>query len=345
MIWLRNQQQRRYLNLAQQSADLLLSVINDILDISKIEAGKLELIHTDFSLRDCLEDTVGTLELQAQEKGLKLTLQIHPDVPIALDGDPGRLRQIVTNLIGNAIKFTEAGWVNVTVEPRRITDDQAHLAFAVSDTGIGIPEDKQKIIFESFKQASADTTRKFGGTGLGLAICKRLIELQGRKLELESKVGKGSKFFFTLEFKKSEQKSLIQEHAGDKEFDQLAGKKVLLAEDNEMSAIVVKKILARWGIDVEIVKNGLEAIEKVNKHDFDVILMDLHMPEMNGFEATKIIRKSDHAKIRNIPIIALTASAMSDVQNEIQKAGLNDYILKPFNPKELYNKIFMQVNK
>lgn len=243
------------------------------------------------------------------------------------------------------LSLLKTGSITIDIIVVNTGKKEIELEFSVTDTGIGIPENKQKIIFESFSQASIDTTRKFGGTGLGLVICKRLIELQGRKLELESKVGKGSKFFFTLEFKKSERKSLKPEYTGEKKFDQLAGKKVLLAEDNEINAIVAQKILTRWGIDMETVTNGLEVIEKVNKQDFDVILMDLHMPEMDGFKATKIIRKSDHDKIRNIPIIALTASVMSDVQSKIEKADFNDYVLKPFNPTELYNKIFMQVNK
>ncbi|MBE9510604.1 MAG: PAS domain S-box protein [Bacteroidetes bacterium] len=338
-------EQLDFLNSLKFSGDNLMTLINDILDFNKIENGKIFFEEADFNLKELIHGIRQSFRFRAEEKGIKLKVLIDSELPEIVVGDAARLNQVLTNLIGNAIKFTETGSITIDVIVKNTGKKKIELEFSVTDTGIGIPENKQKIVFESFKQASIDTTRKFGGTGLGLAICKQLIKLQGRKLEVESEVGKGSKFFFTLEFKKSERKPWKLEYAGDKEFDQLAGKKVLLAEDNEINIIVARKILTRWGIDVEIVKNGLEAIEKVNKHDFDVILMDLHMPEMNGFEATKIIRKSDHDKIRSIPIIALTASVMSDVQSKIEQSGLNDYILKPFNPSELYNKIFMQVNK
>ncbi len=338
-------EQLEFLNSLKFSGDNLMTLINDILDFNKIESGNIFFEESDFNLKDLIHGIRQSFSFRAEEKGIKLKVLIDSELPEIIVGDAARLNQVLTNLIGNAIKFTETGSITIDIIVVNTGKKEIELEFSVTDTGIGIPENKQKIIFESFSQASIDTTRKFGGTGLGLVICKRLIELQGRKLELESKVGKGSKFFFTLEFKKSERKSLKPEYTGEKKFDQLAGKKVLLAEDNEINAIVAQKILTRWGIDVETVTNGLEVIEKVNKYDFDVILLDLHMPEMDGFKATKIIRKSDHDKIRNIPIIALTASVMSDVQSKIEKADFNDYVLKPFNPTELYNKIFMQVNK
>ena len=338
-------EQLEFLNSLKFSGDNLMTLINDILDFNKIESGNIFFEESDFNLKDLIHGIRQSFSFRAEEKGIKLKVLIDSELPEIVVGDAARLNQVLTNLIGNAIKFTETGSITIDIIVVNTGKKEIELEFSVIDTGIGISEDKQKDIYESFKQASTDTTRKFGGTGLGLAICKRLIELQGSKLELESKVGKGSKFFFTLEFKKSERKSLKPEYAGEKKFDQLAEKKVLLAEDNEINSIVAQKILTRWGIDVKTATNGLEVIEKVNKYDFDVILMDLHMPEMDGFKATKIIRKSDHDKIRNIPIIALTASVMSDVQSKIEKADFNDYVLKPFNPTELYNKIFMQVNK
>ena len=338
-------EQLEFLNSLKFSGDNLMTLINDILDFNKIESGNIFFEEADFNLKELIHGIRQSFRFRTEEKGIKLKVLIDSELPEVVGGDAARLNQVLTNLIGNAIKFTETGSITINVLVMNSGKKKIELEFAVVDTGIGIPEDKQKIIFDSFKQASINTTRKFGGTGLGLAICKRLIELQGRKLEVESKVGKGSKFFFTLEFNKSKRKSLKPEYTGEEKFDQLVGKKVLLAEDNEINTIVAQKILTRWGIDVEAVTNGLEVIEKVNKHDFDVILMDLHMPEMDGFEATKILRKSDQDKIRNVPVIALTASVMSDVQNKIKKADFNDYILKPFNPTELYNKIFMQVNK
>jgi len=338
-------EQLEFLNSLKFSGDNLMTLINDILDFNKIESGKIFFEEADFNLKELIHGIRQSFHFRAEEKGIKLKVLIDSELPEIIVGDAARLNQVLTNLIGNAIKFTETGSITIDVIVMNSGKKKIELEFAVADTGIGISEDEQKNIFESFKQASTDTTRKFGGTGLGLAICKRLIELQGRKLEVESKVGKGSKFFFTLEFNKSERKSLKLKYAGEEKFDQLIGKKVLLAEDNEINIIVAQKILTKWGIDVKTVTNGLELIKKVNKHDFDVILMDLHMPEMNGFEATRIIRKSNQVKIRNVPVIALTSSIMSEVQNKIEKTGFDDYILKPFNPTELYNKIFMQVNK
>ena len=338
-------EQLEFLNSLKFSGDNLMTLINDILDFNKIESGNIFFEEADFNLKELIHGIRQSFRFRVEEKGLKLKVLIDSELPEVVVGDAARLNQVLTNLIGNAIKFTKTGSITINVIVMNSGKKKIELEFTVADTGIGIPEDKQKIIFDSFKQASIDTTRKFGGTGLGLAICKRLIELQGRKLEVESKVGEGSKFFFTLEFNKSKRKSLKPEYTGEEKFDRLVGKKVLLAEDNEINTIVAQKILTRWGIDVKTVTNGLEVIKKINKQDFDVILMDLHMPEMNGFEATKIIRKSNQDKIRNIPVIALTASVMSDVQNKIEKADFNDYILKPFNPMELYKKIFMQVNK
>jgi len=338
-------EQLEFLNSLKFSGDNLMTLINDILDFNKIESGEIFFEEADFNLKDMIHGIRQSFHFRAEEKGIKLKVLIDSELPEVIVGDSARLNQVLTNLIGNAIKFTDTGSITVDVIVINTGKKKIELEFAVTDTGIGISENNQKNIFESFKQASIDTTRKYGGTGLGLAICKRLIELQGRKLEVESKVGKGSKFFFTLEFKKSERKSLKPEYTGEKRFDQLAGKKVLLAEDNEINTIVAQKILARWGIDVETVTNGMEVIDKVNKQYFDVILMDLHMPKMDGFKATEKIRNSKNKKIRKMSIIALTASVMSDVQSKIEKANFNDYVLKPFNPTELYNKIFMQVNK
>jgi PAS domain S-box-containing protein len=309
-------EQLEFLNSLKFSGDNLMTLINDILDFNKIESGNIFFEEADFNLKDMIHGIMQSFSFRAEEKGIKLKVLIDSELPEIIVGDAARLNQVLTNLIGNAIKFTETGSITIDIIIVNTGKKKIELEFSVIDTGIGISEDS--------------------GTGLGLAICKRLIELQGRKLEVESKVGKGSKFSFTLEFKKSERKSLKPEYTREKKFDQLTGKKVLLAEDNEINTIVAQKILTRWGIDVETVTNGLEVIEKVNKQYFDVILMDLHMPEMDGFKATKIIRKSDHDKIMNIPIIALTAIVMSDVQSKIEKADFNDYVLKPFNPAECF---------
>ena len=339
------EEQLEFLNSLKFSGDNLMTLINDILDFNKIESGNIFFEEADFNLKELIHGIGQSFRFRAEEKGIKLKVLIDTELPEVIVGDAVRLNQVLTNLIGNAIKFTKTGSISVDVVVVSSEQKKIELEFAVTDTGIGIPKNKQKTIFESFRQASSDTTRKFGGSGLGLAICKRLIELQNSKIEVESKAGKGSKFFFKLQFGKSKRKSIKPEYSGIDEFDQLVGKKILIAEDNEINLIVAQKILSRWGIEVESAKNGLEVLEKVKKHDFDVILMDLHMPEMNGYEATEKIRKSKNKKINKMPIIALTASVMFDVQDKVIEALIDDYILKPFNPRELYNKIFMQVNK
>jgi CheY-like chemotaxis protein len=255
-------------------------------------------------------------------------------------GDPVRLNQILTNLISNGIKFTKKGFIDLSIQ--KISESESHLVieFSITDSGIGIPQDKFDLIFESFEQASKDTTRKFGGTGLGLTITKRLLELQGSFIQLESTLGEGSKFFFQLSFKKDTSNPGKHTDTIEKSKENsLKGIKVLIVEDNNVNQLIASKFLEKWGAVVSIAENGIEGVEMVNNNHYDIVLMDLQMPEMDGFEATRNIRNTKGSYYLDLPILALTAAAMVEVREQVMEAGMNDYISKPFNPNELFSKI------
>lgn len=466
-------EQREFLTMAQQSAEALLRLLNDILDFSKIEAGHLEMEEVDFDLRDCVGKAVKLLTLKANDKGLELASRVDPEIPLNLRGDPGRLRQIIVNLVGNAIKFTEQGEVVVDINPEACTDETAKLHVTVRDTGIGIPPEKQRKIFEAFSQADASTTRHFGGTGLGLTISSRLIEMMNGRIWVESEPGVGTTFHFTIELGVSKNQlprrpvelsklagmkvlviddnptnlRILQEilatwnmepvalssgeealemvsrmaRAGEsyglvlldyhmpgmdglnfaerlqqsglphgpvimlsssvgafdptrlRELDvsrfltkpviaselldavlleldvstpdtektdtvtapQAAPRKVLLAEDGLVNQRVAVGFLKKWGHQVEIAANGREAIEALQRDRFDLVLMDVQMPEMNGFEATQVIRQREADSPHHQMIVAMTAEAMKGDRERCLAAGMDDYIAKPFNPEEL----------
>ncbi|MEO8269878.1 MAG: response regulator, partial [Aureliella sp.] len=466
-------EQREFLGLVQQSAESLLRLLNDILDFSKIEAGHLELEAIEFNFRDCIGKAIKLLTLKADEKGLELAGRIDPAIPDNIVGDPGRLRQIVVNFVGNAIKFTEQGEVVVDVNPENLTDDEAELHITVRDTGIGIPKDKQDKIFEAFSQADASTTRRYGGTGLGLTISSRLIDLMGGRVWVESSEGVGTTFHMTLRFGVSPDQTprrpaeltklagtrvlvvddnptnrrILQEiltywqflpelaHEGAMGLEKIAeakrlgrpfglilldyhmpemdglkfaeelkareglhvgpivmlssslgglnparlnacgiaryitkpviaselleavlgvmgvtGKevvtaiaeqqvvaprKILLAEDGVVNQRVALGFLERWGHHVVVAKNGCEAVEQLSKHSFDLILMDIQMPEMNGFEATAEIRRSEENSQKRSFVVAMTAEAMKGDREKCLQAGMDDYISKPFDPDDL----------
>ncbi len=338
-----NPEQRDYIETVKQSADSLLDLINSILDLSKIEAGKLELMPSDFNIHDLLEKIVRTHSIQAQGHGIELTCNIHPDVPASLVGDELRLRQIIVNLIGNALKFTEKGSITIHIE-QNIQDNQGDIVslhFYVSDTGVGIPEDKLIRIFESFTQADGSTTRKFGGTGLGLTISKKLVSMMDGEIWAESQIGKGSTFHFTAYFgiNHQETQSVIQKF--DDETPALEKKiHILLAEDNIVNQKVALGILKKQGYEVETVGNGKEAIEALAKQQFDIVLMDVQMPVMDGLEATKAIRSSNDAGFNpEIPIIAVTAHAFKEDIECCMDAGMNSCVVKPFKRQELFGEI------
>jgi PAS domain S-box-containing protein len=328
------------LNILKFSADNLLVLINDILDYSKIEAGKITFEEVDFDLRRLMGSVEQSRRYKAQEKNIMLEVTVDDDVPDMVVGDPVRLGQILNNLVSNAIKFTERGMVRIDAKVAELTDEAVAVKIAVSDTGIGIPEDKLEYIFESFTQAGSDTTRKFGGTGLGLAITKRLLEMQNSQIQVESVQDLGSRFFFTITFRRGasgnvHHLSLFENVAND----DLSHLRILLVEDNEANTIVATKFLNQWGIQPDYATNGEMAVEMVQQQQYDLLLMDLQMPVMDGYTATRYIRTLEDAYFLHLPIIALTASAMSDVKPKLLEIGMNDYVTKPFNPSELHNKI------
>jgi CheY-like chemotaxis protein/nitrogen-specific signal transduction histidine kinase len=328
------------------SAENLMVLINDILDFNKIEAGKIEFEEIDFSLTDLIRNIRHALAPQAEEKGVVMKLMLDDELPETIMGDPVRLAQVITNLVSNAVKFTSEGKIIIDATITEQNTETTTIHFSVSDTGIGIEPEKLEFIFERFTQARSDTTRNFGGTGLGLAISKRLLELQGSQIQVESMPGKGSKFFFFLKFKNSTRKYAPKLSAKPvlAEKKSLSGIKILMAEDYAINVMVARQFLQNWDIDFDIAENGLAALDMVQKEDYDLVLMDLQMPEMDGYQATKEIRKLDHVKYQKLPIIALTASAMLDIKDKAFEVGMNDYISKPFNPNELYKKITQHVH-
>ncbi len=333
-------EQRHYLNIVNDSGAVLLRLINDILDLSKIEAGKLDLELLEFDLLRLAQDVREALQFQAQVKGLEFSCTVAPDVPQYLCGDPGRLRQVLINLIGNAIKFTPSGAVNSTVAVLLHTEEQVLLRFAVQDTGIGIPEDKLGLLFDKFTQVDASTTRRYGGTGLGLAISRQLVELMGGTIGVTSVEGLGSEFWFTalLALPSTEAKLPLPTLSGATAAQQFANcqAQILLVEDNITNQQVALGILKKLGLNAEAVLNGAEALAALSVQAYDLILMDLQMPVLDGLETTRCIRALA-ATVHNpkVPIIAMTANAMQGDRERCLHAGMNDYVAKPVTPQQL----------
>lgn len=328
------------LHALKYSAENLMALLNDILDFSKMEAGKLKINRTQISISQIAQGIYNTFKYVAQKKEIELRLHVDNEIPANLTGDPVRINQIISNLMANAIKFTDTGFVALNISLQKVLKNSTQVRFSITDTGIGIPAEKQKLIFQEFTQANIDTTRKYGGTGLGLAISERLVSLLGGKLEVTSSVGKGSSFFFTLNLTKSKTAKPKTKKTDSEDVDNFSeGYNILVVEDNSINSMIVVNFLKKWGLNTELAENGLEAISLVKQKKFDLILMDLEMPVMNGYEATTEIRKLKDKQKNSIPIIALTASAMLDVQNKIFSLGMNGFVLKPFNPAELKKKI------
>lgn len=324
-----SEEQKRYAEIVKNSSELLLDLINDILDFSKVEAGKLELEMLDFDLQTLLKDFQALLDVKAKEKNLDLFVGINEDVPRFLKGDPGRLRQILTNLVGNAIKFTSHGSVSVSVELFKHTHNRIGLKFCVKDTGIGIPADKIDKLFQKFTQVDSSTARKFGGTGLGLAISKELAELMGGKAGIESELGHGSTFWFTAYFKHAERQGADENSSVAVEIPLNTNAKILLAEDNIVNQKVAQGMLKKLGLGVDVVANGLEAVQASQMIDYDLIFMDMQMPEMDGVEATRRIRALEMETGKKVSIVAMTANAMKQDQDLCLEAGMDDFISKP----------------
>ena len=325
------------------SGNHLLTLVNDVLDYNKIESGKIVFEEAQFSLDDFLKDIMRTYSFRSKAKNLEFDVIKENELPSEVMGDSIRLNQILSNLLSNAVKFTQKGSIYVILREVERSKKSSRIEFLVRDTGLGIPKDKHEIIFDSFTQASPDTTRHFGGTGLGLAICKKLVELQGGHIELRSEPGKGSEFRFVLTFGIPEFSSKAPAGDASESYSGLEGKKILVAEDNKINFFVANKFLTGWGVNVTHAENGKIALDILEKESFDLVIMDLHMPVMDGVEATRVIRNSEDQRINTIPVIALTAAIMSESHDKIEDLSINDYVLKPFKPKDLFDKIMRNI--
>lgn len=339
-----NSEQKEYVESIDFAGKNLLIIINDILDLSKIEAGKFEFDESEFNVADITKSVVDLVNQRAKEKNIKLFISQDANIPKILYGDSGRLTQILLNLIGNAIKFTEKGEVKIALQLLEENDEFALCEFIIEDTGIGIPPDKLKMIFERFTQANTDTTRKYGGTGLGLTICKHLVEMQGGKIMAESEMGKGSRFSVELKFKKLASNTHVTKTFTNFSIPNNKKLSILLAEDIALNQRLVEKIMEKWGHNLDIAENGKVAVEKVNQNNYDLILMDIQMPIMDGYEAARYIRDMSDKNKQKTPIIALTAHASHAEAEKCLNIGMNAYIAKPFNQEQLQEAINRLMN-
>ncbi len=345
-------EQREYLTMVKASADTLLAIINDILDFSKMEAGKLDLENVSFDLRELLEETVQPLVVRARQKGVAFTWGISPDTPTAVVGDPTRLRQVLLNLAGNAVKFTHVGTIHLEVAPAaavadrdtapafpRLLDDEAHLHFRIADTGIGIPGEKLALIFEAFSQADASTTRQYGGTGLGLAISQQLVQMMGGRLWVESEPARGSTFHFTCRLRQADGGTPDRPSPSGTAGRQNASPpplRILLAEDNAINEKLITRLLEKHGHSVKVAVTGVEALAAIAEHRFDLVLMDVQMPEMDGLEATRRLREREAGTGSHLPIVALTAHTLPEDRQKCLEAGMDAFICKPVQAHALF---------
>jgi signal transduction histidine kinase/CheY-like chemotaxis protein/Tfp pilus assembly protein PilF/HPt (histidine-containing phosphotransfer) domain-containing protein len=334
-------EQEEYIHLIRSTTNNLLVVINDILEVSKIEAGKVTLEHIEFMPSALLKELQASQHYLAREKGIKLETNWDETIPLVLVGDPVRLRQVLLNLINNALKFTESGTVTITAKCTKKTNDKVTIDFKVTDTGIGISEEKLNTIFGSFSQAETSTTRNYGGTGLGLTIVKQLVELQNGSVSVSSTLGKGSTFSFQLDYPISEKQELEITNTSLSDFESLNEVTALVVDDHPTSRMVTENILNSWGIKTDIASTGKEAIKKVQSNAFDIVFMDIQMPEMDGFEATQNIRKSN----TKTPIVALSSLGIEKDKEKCLAVGMNGYIVKPYEPSEVYHTILRFTNK
>jgi CheY-like chemotaxis protein/HPt (histidine-containing phosphotransfer) domain-containing protein len=329
--------QREHLTVVQESGDALLTIIGDILDFSKIEAGRLELDVAPFPLRDSLSDMVKSLALRTRHKNLTLSWHVDADVPSIVIGDRVRLRQVVVNLLGNAVKFTEQGKIDVVVHCDECRNQSVLLHFAVQDTGIGIPAEKLDRIFDAFEQADNTMTRKYGGAGLGLAISSRLVAGMGGRMWVESAVGQGSTFHFTALFGMASPELCPAPLEPPKTAARSAPRplRILLAEDSLVNQKLTVGLMRKYGHDVVAVNSGRKALDALAQESFDLVLMDIQMPEMDGLETTAHVRRGEHGVPRDIPIIAMTAHAMAGDREQCLRAGMDGYVTKPVRSREL----------
>ncbi|OYZ01577.1 MAG: hypothetical protein B7Y37_05285 [Sphingobacteriia bacterium 28-36-52] len=332
-------EQKEQLNVLLFSANNLLSIVNDILDYNKIEAGKIGFESIEMDLNNIANKLITGFRTLAKDKGIELRVLIDSQLKTKLIGDPTRTSQIIGNLVHNAIKFTKKGYVELRISVKAQDATSVGLLIEIEDTGIGIAQEKQQLIFDQFTQADNSTSRNFGGTGLGLAISKKLLELQGSSLQLKSEPDKGSVFYFEINYPifaaVSKEKEIEISLAPTEDSKPLTGMSILLVEDNEVNILVAKTFLGKWGATVDIAQNGQEAVDLFDPSIHQLILMDMHMPVMDGYEATRILRDRGVTT----PIIALTASLPREIEDRIKSTGINDIVVKPFIPAELFKLI------
>ena len=333
-----NPEQLKYLQSINSCSDNLLIIINDLLDVSKIEAGKMTFENIPFNIDELANHTIELFQAKADEKSVQLSLEKDPALPTYVEGDPTRLSQILNNLVSNAIKFTDKGDVRLRLKVKCVEKDNVTIVFEVKDSGIGIAEKSLSTIFESFTQANSDTTRKFGGTGLGLTIVKNLVEMQKGEIQVKSKPGTGTTFIFSLSYLISSKPADVIENNDSSSLD-ISSLKILIAEDNKVNQMVIKKTFTDWNTTVDVAENGLKVLDAFKENHYDLILMDIQMPEMDGYTAVKNIRSEFPEPKRSIPIMAMTAHASPIEKQKCLTAGMQDYISKPFDPYTLKKKI------
>ncbi|MFT6688707.1 MAG: signal transduction histidine kinase/CheY-like chemotaxis protein, partial [Saprospiraceae bacterium] len=328
--------QKEHLNSLKFSGEYLLSLINNILDLNKLEANKVEVEKTGFSLKKRINDVLVALKRTAEDRKNTLKLEYDDDIPEKLVGDPLKLSQVLINLIGNSVKFTQNGAVTVRIQKLEQSNNKVKLRVEIEDDGVGISKKKQKSIFETFSQGSLQINRKFGGSGLGLSIVKNLLELMNSKIYLESQLGQGSKFWFDIGFDVSEVQDDDNNTIYNIDYTALENASILVVEDNKINQMITKKILEKNKMVCQVADNGMDAIKLVKENNFEVILMDIHMPGISGVEATERIREFN----KQIPILALTAVTIDENLDDFYKAGFNEIIPKPFKPEDFFEKIY-----
>ncbi len=332
-------EQKEYLSVLKNSAEILRGLISDVLDLSKIRSGNFEIQNNEFDLAGLVSAMVKTFQICHEDKELEVELKLDPDLQKMVIGDDLMLNQILINLIGNAEKFTQKGKITVSARVKSRRNNRINVEFKIADTGIGIPKEKHDLVFQSFRQVDGDIKRKFGGTGLGLAITKQLVEMQGGSIRLKSQLGKGTMFTFNIFYQETDTKITLEDRSiSENERLDVAGYRVLVVEDNHMNRKYISTLLSKWQVDYQMAHNGLEGVELANNEPFDLILMDIQMPEMDGYEATNTIRHTVNLN-QETPIIALTASAMVSQKDKAFLTGMNDYLSKPFKPSQLFEKL------
>ncbi|HKI01571.1 MAG TPA: ATP-binding protein [Thermoanaerobaculia bacterium] len=339
-------QQQKFVRILNSSSESLLNLINEVLDFSKIEAGKVSLEERACDLRRLVHGIVESLHPKADAKGVALEVEIDERVPESLLGDPVKITQVLTNLLSNAIKFTGKGSVTVILQVRELEPDAVSIDFRVVDTGIGIAPDRLSQIFDDFTQASYDIGLKYGGTGLGLAISRRLVELYGSQIAVESELGRGTTFSFVLRLKRAMVAAASGEETGEPAGQRLPrGLRVLVADDNEVNVLVLTGFLREWSIEYEVVTNGRLAVEWIQERDYDAVLMDLRMPDLDGYAATRQIRSLPDPKFSRLPIFAISASTRMGQQHELEAAGFTEFVGKPIHPDVLLAKMLLHLSR